>query len=189
LAGHFITALALFVYILWTALGVLYPPRGVNTGNKTIKKLLNYLLGALVVQLVYGALVAGLKAGLIFPTFPKMNSEWMPSSIGMALELYGLKSFTEFPALVQFIHRWLAAIIVVLVIWAYVKGRNSTLSLSQNRSLLALLIMVCVQFLLGVCTLLYLVPLSLGVLHQLGAVILLTNVIIAIFCFKNTTET
>lgn len=188
LAIHFMTALTLFVYILWTALGVLYPQAGANTGIQPIRKLLNWLLGILIVQLVYGALVAGLKAGLIFPTFPKMNSEWMPSSIGMALDVYGLKSFMEFPALVQFIHRWLAAIILILIFWVYWKGRQKDLSTIQRRSLLAMVIMVIIQFLLGVFTLLYLVPISLGVLHQLGAVVLLTTVIIAIFNFRYTTE-
>lgn len=183
LAIHFILALTLFVYILWTALGILYPKEE-NTISNTFGNILKALLGLVIVQLIYGAFVAGLKAGMFFPTFPKMGSEWIPKSIGMALGTNGLISLTESPVLVQFIHRWLAAIIVILVSWIFIKGRKSDLSKSQSQSLLAMLIVVGIQFLLGVFTLLYLVPISLGVLHQLGAVALLTTVIIAMYNFR-----
>ncbi|MDH5365948.1 MAG: COX15/CtaA family protein [Cyclobacteriaceae bacterium] len=183
LAIHFIMALTLFVYILWTALYVLYPKKE-NTKSNTIRKSLNILLGFVVIQLIYGAFVAGLKAGMFYPTFPKMGSEWLPKSIGMAFDTYGLKGFTEFPALVQFIHRWMAAIIVALVGWIFYKGKKSDLSVVQSQSLLAMLIVVLIQFLLGVFTLLYLVPISLGVLHQLGSVALLTTIIVAMYNFR-----
>ncbi|MDH5475719.1 MAG: COX15/CtaA family protein [Cyclobacteriaceae bacterium] len=184
LAIHFITALTLFVYILWTAMGVLYPKEE-KSAPSSIKLLLNIVLGIVVLQLVYGAFVAGLKAGLFYPTFPKMGSEWMPKSIGMAIDTYGLRSFTESPALVQFIHRWLAAIIVVLIGWIFYIGKKSDLSVTQRHSINAMLLLVGIQFLLGVYTLLYLVPISLGVLHQLGAVALLTTVVIAIYNFNH----
>lgn len=187
LATHFITALSLFVYILWTALGILYPNVRASKTNHVVQKLLYYLFGALVLQLIYGAFVAGLKAGLIFPTFPKMNSEWIPESIGMALDVYGLKSFTEFPALVQFIHRWLAAGITVLAFVILYKGRKIELESFQKRSLAAIALVVIVQFLLGVFTLLYIVPISLGVLHQFGAVILLASVTVALYNFRTHT--
>jgi len=183
LAIHFITALTLFSYILWTSLEILRPIKVDNPIPK-IQKLLVVLLCFTVVQLIYGAFVAGLKAGLFFPTFPKMGSDWVPQSIGMALDTYGLKSLVEFPALVQFIHRWLAAVIVLLAIWLFIKGKKSELTNGQNNSLLFILIAVSIQFLLGVFTLLYAVPISLGVLHQLGSVVLLSSIIIGLYHFK-----
>ena len=185
LAIHFITALTLYVYIFWTGLKVLWPStKDVKSDNQQIPKLLSITIALLVLQLIYGAFVAGLKAGLIYPTFPKMGSEWIPKSIGMALDTYGLSSFTEFPTLVQFVHRWLGVVIVGMVIWIYVSARKSELSKVQSQSLLAMIIAVGLQFLLGVFTLLMVVPISLGVLHQLGAVILLTIMIYSVYSFK-----
>lgn len=183
LAIHFITALTLFSYILWVSLGILYPKKVDNPIPK-IQNLLVVLLCFTVVQLIYGAFVAGLKAGLFFPTFPKMGTEWVPQSLGMALDTYGLKSLVEFPALVQFIHRWLAAVIVLLTVKLFIKGKKCDLTIEQRNGLVFILIAVSIQFLLGVFTILYAVPISLGVLHQLGSVVLLSSIIIALYQFK-----
>ena len=113
-----------------------------------------------------------------------MGNEWIPAIIGESLSSDGMMSFFEFPALVQFIHRWLAVIVVGIIVWIFIKTRQERLAKQQKNTVLSLIIMVVIQFLLGVFTLINHVPISLGVLHQLGAVFLLTSIVSTMFFFS-----
>jgi len=179
LALHLSTALLLVSYILWTAMGVFYPNQGKQSNS--LRKPYIVLIFILGIQIIYGAFVAGLKAGLIFPTYPKMGDKWVASGIYQAYSSEGLISFIGNPISVQFIHRWFAVVVVSLVAYIYFKGKKLGLNQYQKQSNRALLIMVLIQFLLGVLTLINAVPVSLGVLHQLGAAILLSIVIIGTY--------
>jgi len=75
---------------------------------------------------------------------------------------------------VQFVHRTFAYLVVVVVGLLWMEARKFELSKWQSNSVNALIGMVLIQFALGVVTLLYLVPVSLGVAHQLGALVLLS---------------
>lgn len=179
LAMHLSTALLLICCILWTALSVFYPR--INRKYSEIRKPLLLLLPVVAIQIIYGAFVAGLKAGYIFPSYPKMGSNWVAPGIGQALENEGWISLIGNPLTVQFIHRWFAIVVVLLVGYIFIKGKKIALNQSQQKINTALISMVGVQFLLGVFTLINAVPVSLGVLHQLGAAILLSIVIIGIY--------
>lgn len=179
LALHLSTALLLICCILWTALSVFYPR--INREYSEIRKPLLLLLPVVAIQIIYGAFVAGLKAGYIFPSYPKMGPNWIAPGIGQALESEGFISLIGNPLTVQFIHRWFAIIVVLLVGYIFIKGRKLALDQSQQNINTALISMVGVQFLLGVFTLINAVPVSLGVLHQLGAAVLLSIVITGIY--------
>lgn len=184
LALHFITALTLYAYIFWTGIKVLFRFKPlVGSETRWISRLLKLTFILLVIQLIYGAFVAGLKAGLIYTTFPKMGEEWFPVDLKMAFDIYGVKCVFEFPPLVQFIHRWLAVIIVLFVGWIYLKAKQSEMMKSQRIVVNIMLITVLAQFSLGIFTLLYQVPISLGVLHQVLAIILFTSVIAGVYMF------
>ena len=184
LALHFCTALSLYIYIIWTVLRYLYP--SIETAGAQTLKIKNGLILLMIVtiiQIIYGAFVAGLKAGLIYTTYPLMNGTFLPSVIGDTISNEGISSFTEYPALVQFIHRWFAVVVIGLVIWIIIKAKKTTLQTVQKRTLGFMLVTVLAQFLLGVFTLINSVPISLGVIHQLGAVIFLSSVTLALFFF------
>lgn len=175
LATHLCTALTLFVYIMLVALPIVSPDKikSVQDGKK-LKWIFYSLTTVVILQIIYGAFVAGLKAGLFYPTWPKMGTEWIPATVTDSFSDGGI---TNSPYVVQFIHRWLAVVVVILSVILYVKSRKLNLEKFQKNSLILVPVIVLVQFILGVVTLMNLVPVSLGVIHQLGALILLSTLI------------
>ena len=123
----------------------------------------------------------------IFPTYPKMGGSWVPQNIATAFENEGFISLIGNPVSVQFIHRWLAVLVVSSVAFIYFKGKKLKLNSFQKNANNGVLVMVLLQFALGVLTLINMVPVSLGVLHQLGAAVLLCIVIIGIY-FNSFTQ-
>lgn len=115
---------------------------------------------------IYGAFLAGLRGGVLYNTFPKMGEEWIPSEWLFQTPWY--INFTENPVTVQWGHRILA---VGSFILCFLLGRALWVNRYYSESLL-LISIVMVQFTLGVLTVLFVVPLSLALLHQLGAVVL-----------------
>jgi heme a synthase len=179
LAAHLLTALALAAYILWVAFDV----KGVTrVGNKIMYRLGWTMIVLLGVQILYGAFVAGLKAGLMYNTFPMMGRTWIPVDLGIAFQMLGGMALIESQVVVQMIHRVLAVtvFIMALAMWWGAWKCDSRFLLSAT----SLVAIVTVQFLLGVLTLIYAVPVSLGVLHQFGAVLLLMNVVHLMYISK-----
>jgi cytochrome c oxidase assembly protein subunit 15 len=185
LAIHLGLALILLSFIVWEILKLRFPiinysyPKHHKTRN-----LLRVALGLLSIQLIYGAFMAGLKAGYVFPTFPKMGNTWIPEIITTALNNYGIISLVENPISVQFIHRWLGTFLLIFIFWIFLTTRKLTISANQSKSIKMVLHTTTLQFVLGVLTILFSVPLYLGILHQLVAVILLTNLVIAYYFFR-----
>jgi len=84
------------------------------------------------------------------------------------------KNFIEGKSGVQFVHRILAYVVVVFIFVIWIKSKKLSLTNYQQRGVNLLLIMVGVQFLLGVLTIILQVPVWLGVAHQVGAFVLLS---------------
>lgn len=182
LALHLITAFLTFAYTFWVALGLIYPKTAKKTKIHPLKKYFLLLLPLLIVQIVWGAYVAGLNAGKVYTTWPKMGNKWIAEGV-TAMQPWW-QNFVEGIAGVQFVHRYLAYLVVGLVILIGVKAQKFDLSASQRKGINGLLLVVSIQFLLGVFTLLYAVPLSLGLLHQLGAFLLLGAAVFGLHRFK-----
>lgn len=183
LALHLLMAFITFAYTFWVALDLLYAqsiPR--FKFFKDLKRWTAVLLIILIVQITYGAFVAGLNAGMVYNTFPKMGDKWVAESV-TAMEPVWL-NFIEGVGGVQFIHRYLAYIVFGIVLLIWIKGRKKSLHISQKKGINFLLFGVLLQFLLGVLTLLYSVPVVLGVLHQVGAFILLGAVVFCLHRFS-----
>jgi len=168
LALHLVTALFLFAYIFWTALPILTKTSNNQIFYPKLHKSLKILLGLTSLQIIFGAFTAGLKAGYIYPTYPKMGSDWIPDMALENLKNTGILALVENPILVQFIHRWLAVLVLFFFIRFYLKAHKlklSSLQIKCNNTLIGLIIL---QITLGIFTLINAVPVTLGVLHQLG---------------------
>ena len=177
LAIHLLAAFITFAFTFKTALDVIYPEeKYFDIHLKKINKLAVWVFALLFLQIVYGAFVAGLKAGHIYNTFPKMGDEWVASSILFSLQNEGWNAIVNNVSVVQFIHRYMAyAVFIGFLILFYVAKNLNTARLQKLLSrdkLIAINLLpaiILIQFLLGVFTLLYNVPLWLGVAHQAGA--------------------
>jgi len=172
LALHLITAFITFGYTLWLALNFYYKHKETALqASKKIKTMLLFFLLLLSIQILYGAFVAGKDAGLVHNHFPKMESGQWIADAAFAIEPLYL-NFIESKSGIQFIHRYLAYIVFFFACFIWYKARSISVKPSLSFGVNMIMLMVSVQFILGVLTLLYHVPISLGVLHQLGALAL-----------------
>ena len=101
------------------------------------------------------------------------EGKWMHESVTIEQSPFW-KNFIEGKSGVQFVHRYLAYAVVILVMMIWWRTRKRSLTMPQHRGVQALLALVFVQFVLGVLTLIMHVPIALGVLHQVGAFFLLS---------------
>jgi cytochrome c oxidase assembly protein subunit 15 len=172
LALHLTFAFITFSYTLWVALDLLYPIK--NQVIVPLKKLARITLVFLLIQIIYGGFVAGLNAGLIHNHWPLMSDgQFFHESILVEKDTWFTR-FTEAKSGVQFVHRTMAYVVVGLILLLYFKSKKYMLSSQQQNGLNVLVIIVFIQFTLGVFTLLYSVPMWLGLIHQVTAFFLLT---------------
>jgi cytochrome c oxidase assembly protein subunit 15 len=172
LAAHLTTAFITFAYTFWVALDLIFPHR--KEIIKSFRTLVRFGLAILIIQIIYGAFVAGLDAGFIHNHWPMMNEgQFMHETVYIEQNpVY--KNFIEGKSGVQFVHRILAYIVVFMVFLIWKKSRNLELTAYQQRAIQALILLVGLQFVLGVFTILLQVPVWLGVVHQIGAFFLLS---------------
>ena len=189
LAIHFVLALGLLCYTLWFAFDLLIPEEQIVV-HKPLRKFAGWLVILLVIQLIYGAFMAGLKAATAAPTWPTINGAWWPSNIHSlgGRNFPGLSFLTGNPLVIHFIHRNLAYIISVLIfIWWWQANKVKGTKLFQKTKALPLLI-VLLQVLLGVLTVLNAVNtktfLWLGVAHQFVAMLLLLSLVWVLYIVR-----
>lgn len=172
LAIHLTFAFITFAYTLWVALDLIYPERKLPVLE--LRKIARIALVVLIIQIIYGGFVAGLNAGLIHNHWPLMSDgQFFHESIQLEQSNL-LLSFTEGKSGVQFIHRTFAYVVVGMIVFLFIKSRKITLDKTQDNGIKTLLVFVFIQFILGVFTLLFYVPLWLGLAHQIMAFFLLT---------------
>ena len=173
LALHLVTALILLCALVWTALDfrALAAKRTPVAGRP--KRWFWPFLVLLTTQITLGAFVAGLNAGHIYTTWPKMQGHWAPDALTSLRPVW--TNAIDNPAAVQFLHRWLAMVVAVFAIVVAIGLHRAGAGLRA----VALEVAVVVQVLLGIFTLLHSVPIPLGVAHQFGAVLLLLATIVA----------
>ncbi len=173
LTAHLMLALLIFGYLLWIYFGLphssqsspIYPAHKL----KRLKTFSYVYLALIVLQIAYGGLVAGLKAGFSYNTFPLMLGHVIPPGFFHLEPL--LSNFFDNPGAVQFIHRtnaWLLFLLTGYLIWP---PRLSALPGKIRNIILGLSLVFFTQFAIGIFTLLLVVPVSLGALHQAVALI------------------
>jgi len=170
LTAHLGLAVAIFAGMLWIALSLAFP--AMNDPNarhtRSLRRFADGLVGLTFVIILSGGLVAGLRAGFAYNTFPLMQGRIVPPEILMLDPWW--KNFFWNMATVQFDHRliaWLLACSVPLFWWRLQVSDAPARAKVVGSALLA---MVAVQVSLGIATLVNVVPLPLAALHQAGAV-------------------
>jgi cytochrome c oxidase assembly protein subunit 15 len=182
LAIHLITAFITYGFTFWFALELIYKDL---SGSRVISKnsiLVRLLPVIVLLQIIYGAFVAGLHAGKFANTFPTMDGEWIPSGIFMMTPSW--KNFFENPVTIQFIHRLLAILLIIFSIYIWLTTHKEQIDVKQKSAIRFLLFAITLQFFLGLFTLLTKVNIVLASLHQIGAFVLFTSVIFLFFQFK-----
>ncbi len=205
---HLSLALITYGYCWWLCLSVFYSltpapspiERGVQSNlhfiaNTSLRKFSIVLMIVLSFQLVLGGLMSGMKAGLLYPTFPDMHGKFIPDVL-LSLSNWSFDSFFHYdtttfaPALVQFVHRLTAYFFTMLAVAFFFKARKNALPPPLKISVNALPIVTLLQVFLGILTVLHFkgeVPVLLGVLHQAVAILLLTDLLMITFSMKPNT--
>lgn len=114
LAIHFVLAMVLGCYVLWFALGLLVPPSE-RQEDRTLRRTYIFSFCLLLVQFVYGALMAGHRAATVAATWPTINGSWVPEGMGLSPSGH---PFLENKITIHFIHRGLAYLLALILGWA-----------------------------------------------------------------------
>jgi len=176
---HLAMALLLYVAIVWTGLSVVRPFRLPPAAGPALRGLAVVCVIMLGATILAGGLVAGLHAGSAYNTFPLMDGHLVPTDYAVLQPF--LRNLTENIGAVQFDHRVLATLTLSVVLVMAAVGTMGAPPVGLPRNLAGWLVAVVAgQYCLGVATLLLVVPVSLAIAHQLGAVVLLTLVVIAL---------
>ncbi len=190
LAIHFVLAMILACYVLWFALQLLIPKEG-KIVHPGLRNLYIFSFAVLLLQLVYGALMAGNKAATAAATWPTINGAWIPSGMGQSASGHPL---LENKIIIHFIHRGIAYLLGILIIIAGImayRAQHVTAYFKKYRW--QPVVLVLLQIVLGICTVLFsvqIVPNKWGLfetfaeLHQLVAMFLLMTLVVQLYMVK-----
>ena len=160
-------------------------PKKLNT------KILSLLILITFLQLIFAGLMSGMKAGLYFPTWPDMNGTFIPDVLLKSdnwtwHNLTNYDSYVFAPAIIQFTHRFLAYLLLLLTIYVFYKYKPEVYKLAKNWLNISFLL-VFLQIALGVLTLLNIktgVPLLYGVSHQLVGILFFISLLFLHFSLR-----
>ncbi len=186
LAAHFIAALVLLCYTFWFALTLLVLKEK-QLVNKFLKKFAIIIIGVLVIQLIYGAFMSGLKATTAAPTWPDINGMIIPEQINNLSPWW--KNFLENKITIQLLHRSIAYLLIVLVFIWTMKAKGIDSNPLFNKTKWIPLILILMQGVLGILTVIT-SPYGnnlvwFGLAHQFTAMLFLISMIWMIFLIRN----
>ena len=183
LSMHLCTALVILANLVWLTLYVMRDRREYGICAPKQKRIAAAVIALLFVQLFLGGILSGMKAGLAYPTWPTMNGQWVPSALSSlpirwsGILYYDPQAYWE-QSLIQFVHRCTAYLLIILVIYFFFQLRGLSKDKVFNTGVKLFPCAVLLQATIGIITVLYCVgkvPVFWGVMHQAGAMILLTN--------------
>ncbi|MCG6871706.1 MAG: COX15/CtaA family protein [Gammaproteobacteria bacterium] len=176
LTAHLGLAVVIYAYMLWVALDLL-PSRAPNPATPGgLRRASGWFTGLVFVTILAGGFVAGTRAGFVFNDWPLMHGQWIPDGLYATHPWWA--DWFENLATVQFHHRLLAYTVALAAFLLWYSGRRK-LAAGRPRSLLDLLLAVtAAQLMLGILTLLHVVPVPLAAAHQAGALVVLTVAIV-----------
>jgi cytochrome c oxidase assembly protein subunit 15 len=172
LATHLVLAVVIFMAIIWTAERLVERPLETPSRASRIEAALLVLLT--LFQIYLGALVAGLRAGLVYNTWPTIDGTLIPPAARLWFETPWWHNLFENTLTVQFDHRMVAYGLVLFAIWHIGRIVRDMPGSAAVRRSLWLLIAVGVQVVFGILTLIWVVPLNLALLHQGMALVVMT---------------
>jgi heme a synthase len=176
LAVHLTMACIILVALVWTVRSLapasgLVPMRSVGAARRLAPTAM-MLLVLVVVQIALGGLVAGLKAGLVYDTWPLIDGALVPARERLFLLAPAWTNFLDNHLTVQFTHRTMAYVLIIAaIVHAVDCAGNGSHAITASAAALALLLLV--QAVLGIMTLIWHVPLLLALAHQAGAIAVL----------------
>lgn len=170
LVAHLAAAFLVYGMMFWRALTLKTAHVG-GAAHPWYRRTLA-LTGLIGLTILSGGFVAGLKAGHIYNTFPRMGDKWVPDEL-FALDPLA-RNLTENMSTVQFDHRLLAMTTVVLIVVYFLGARQAGFPPAARKAATALLHTSVLQLVLGISVLLLGVPILLAVTHQAVALLLLT---------------
>ncbi len=168
LTAHLGAAFLIFGFILWVALGLL----GVGTEARSSRKLRPAALALLIatpIVALSGGLVAGLDAGFHYNTFPLMDESFVPEGLGTLQPWW--RNLFDNRTTVQFDHRLLAESLLLAIAGYYLWARSLAPSIRVRAAMNWLAVAVIGQVVLGITTLVLVIPVPLAVAHQGGALV------------------
>jgi cytochrome c oxidase assembly protein subunit 15 len=169
LATHLTFACIILSYVLWVARGL--APM-VEPARPAIRRTARTIVGLVLFQIFLGGLVAGLDAGMGFNTWPLMDGQVIPT--GLFAQSPFWRNFFENALTVQFDHRVVGYLVFAVALFHAWQARGTRAASSAA----ILFVLVLAQASIGITTLLMVVPLSLGLLHQFGAAVVLSAAVI-----------
>jgi heme a synthase len=194
LAMHFILAMGLLCYTFWFALQLKVEKKQI-TANKSFHNFTLALLVLLIVQLLFGALMAGHKAATAAPTWPMINDAWLPASLFKESPL--LINFIENKITIHFFHRNIAYLFTILIIVWYYRAAKVTGSHLFTATRFIPLLITLLQVILGIVSVLaspQIVPNQWGTfewmaqLHQLTGMCLLLSLVWVLYLVRKRLE-
>jgi len=185
---HFVLAV-LSIFAMVKTIADVYNYRNENTKPKL--KLLSVLILITFIQMIFAGLMSGMKAGLFYPSWPDMNGTFIPEVLlnkenWTWMNLTNYDTFIFAPALVQFTHRLLAYILLLLTSYIYFKYRSKIDKLAKFW-LDTSFILIILQLILGILTILNInpgIPLFYGVLHQLVGILFFIGLFFLFFSLR-----
>lgn len=194
LSIHLSLALVVYGYLLWTILTAIN--NGVHLLNSNLYPVVRLFLVLLCIQIFLGGLMSGLKAALVYPTWPDMGGSWIPDVL-LSRNAWSVDNFVDYEsspflsALVQTLHRLIGYLLFInglYIFFRMVQSERTRLFKGLSWVLISLLI---IQIVLGVSVLLQSIgsiPVLYGVLHQAVAILLLTMAIFLFYSYYHKTE-
>ena len=178
LATHLVLALLIYASIVWTLRRLAQMPPPAATPRLKITAMV--LLGLTFVQLYLGALVAGLRAGFVYNTWPDIDGGLVPAAARLFFEAPWWRNLFDNTLTVQFEHRMTAYLLFALAVLHAVDALRSRAGAAAIRGALWLAAAVTLQATLGILTLLHHVPIDLALTHQAVAIAVLTLAVIQV---------
>ena len=179
LAAHLSLAFIIYsivLFLFWNSFRSNHEINRIDSISPKIKRNILLCLILTFTTIITGAFVAGTNAGLAYNNFPLMGNGILPPEPFSLNPIWS--NFFENISLVQFDHRVLATITSITIIFTfYIDRRKFKSSLVKNLYLFVILAIIF-QYVLGIITLRLYVPISLGVIHQLGSLVVLSTIII-----------
>jgi len=174
LAAHLGSAFVLYSYALWCALDNLLAPQMLERTKEILrfKRFAHGSKGLVFITAISGAFVAGLDAGLVYNSFPKMGDKWIPDDVLQLKPTY--INFTENPTTVQFDHRILGITTFSAITALWLLSRRTKIPPRATTAVNILAVAAICQVMLGISTLVHYVPTSLAASHQSGSLVLLS---------------
>lgn len=183
LAAHLSLAFFVGAYVAWLALDMRPGPAPAEPDRaRGVYRAGWAFIALLAVQIVYGAFMAGTRAGYMYRTWPDMNGAFVPAGLGV-MEPVWLDAIAN-PDTINFVHRTLAWLVAAFALWLAYAGFRRAADARGRRAAVAVGALVVAQFVLGVLTVMHAVPVALGAAHQLGAYLLLTAALVLVHALR-----